>query len=188
MTELVKIDSNGYSCYKTFLVKKVPCKKQEANTDKCWQAAIFMILSYYIPSITWKIIDEIKKIQSVNSFAISDDITRVLTSTIASSKINCTYTKGIPDINFLITEIENERPILITYLSYVEQTVTHFHAVVLTAIEYRKVDDKLQIYKMECNDPWRYENDDENNCSRIWEEADAIERIKEFWSVSVTNF
>ena len=136
MKEFLHIDSEGFSHYKSYISKNIVCKKQATNSQDCWRASIYMILSCYIPNDKlWNDLDFIKKkMFNSNAAAEDNDITGILSLSINKFKISCRFINHTPDIQTLLSELESEYPILVLQQPYETTNFIGQHAVVLTSI------------------------------------------------------
>ena len=111
----------------------------QLRTEWCWAASIQMVLNWY--GVPVKQSDVVGRIygRTVDRAATEDAMARALRGTAYNRKhekvrLYAERRQGIPPTGFLLDELGNRHPLLITFHS----TRTMLHAVVITSAEYER--------------------------------------------------
>lgn len=140
---------------------------EQENDYLCWAASVQMVLKYYGMDISQKkLVELISKGKQCypNCPENFSSVVEVLDNYIYNNsfllKLNAIY--GLPNVNSLISDLENEHPVIIGIIE--DESTKIGHAVVLTNLEYVIGFNGLPyISKLYVLDPWSSQENRNNN-------------------------
>ncbi|MGJ8674044.1 papain-like cysteine protease family protein [Rubritalea sp.] len=163
----------------------------QKSTQWCWATSIQMILNYYGVAITQEQI--VHRTYGVNpngqlpnwggSF---ENMTANLNNWNVDNMgrrytVRASFGHGIPNHNFILNELSQERPILIAY-----RHQNGGHAVVLTGATFIQTPQGNQIQTLIVRDPWPSMVNRMNSGRVVHNAARFIQSVQHYWFVRVS--
>ncbi|HEY3928295.1 MAG TPA: papain-like cysteine protease family protein [Candidatus Koribacter sp.] len=126
----------------------------QMQTEWCWAASVQMVLNWY--DIPIKQSQVVKRIygKTVDEAASENAIAVAMNGTAVDRKgrkvvLRTVRYTGIPSTNLLVSEMQQQHPMLITFRS----SKTMLHAVVLTSAEYTQTEQGIHVTSLTFRDP-----------------------------------